>query len=85
MPMYDVVNKKTGEKKTLHLSIDDYVKWKEENPDWDKNWEEMNLLVQYHNMFLRGIHGHPEHKEDGSRWRHYDGDAFGTPDSEFDN
>ena len=39
MPTYDVKNLKTGEKKTLYMTMKDYCQWKEENPDWDKDWE----------------------------------------------
>lgn len=38
MPLYPVKNLKTGETKELSLTVDNYVKWKEENPDWDKDW-----------------------------------------------
>jgi hypothetical protein len=38
MPTYPLVNQKTGEKKELSMKISEYVKWKEENSDWDKDW-----------------------------------------------
>ena len=38
MPTYPVKNLKTGEEKELHMSMKDYMAWKEENPDWDKDW-----------------------------------------------
>jgi hypothetical protein len=38
MPTYPLVNQKTGEKKELSMTISEYVKWKEENSDWDKDW-----------------------------------------------
>ena len=40
MPTYPVINKKTGEKKTLSMSMKEYCVWKDENPDWDKDWME---------------------------------------------
>ena len=40
MPTYPVINKTTGEKQTLYMSMTDYTKWREENPDWDKDWSE---------------------------------------------
>ena len=40
MPTYPLVNKKTGEKKELSMSMLEYVKWKEENSDWDKDWSQ---------------------------------------------
>jgi len=38
MPTYPVKNLKTGEEKTLHMTMKEYCDWKEENPDWDKDW-----------------------------------------------
>ena len=38
MPTYPVVNKVTGEKQTLHMTMKDYCTWKDDNPDWDKDW-----------------------------------------------
>lgn len=40
MPTYPVLNKKTGEKKTLSLTMKEYSDWRDENPDWDKDWSE---------------------------------------------
>ena len=38
MPTYPVINKETGEKKELSMSMMKYDEWKKENPDWDKDW-----------------------------------------------
>ena len=38
MPLYPVVNLKTREKKDLHMLVEEYEKWRKENPDWDKDW-----------------------------------------------
>jgi len=38
MPVYPVINHKTGEQKDLNLTIANYQKWREENPDWDRDW-----------------------------------------------
>ena len=38
MPTYPLKNLKTGETKELSMTMSAYVKWKEENPDWDKDW-----------------------------------------------
>ena len=38
MPTYPVINKETGEKKELSMSMVAYDEWKKENPDWDKDW-----------------------------------------------
>jgi len=38
MPTYPVKNLKTGETKTLSMTMQEYCDWKESNPDWDKDW-----------------------------------------------
>ena len=38
MPNYPLINKKTGEKKELWMSMVEYEKWIEENADWQKDW-----------------------------------------------
>ena len=38
MPTYPVINKETGEKKELSMSMIKYDEWRKENPDWDKDW-----------------------------------------------
>ena len=35
---YPVINKKTGEKKELSMSVKEYDEWRKDNPDWDKDW-----------------------------------------------
>ena len=40
MPTYPVINKETGEKKELSMSMIKYDEWRKENPDWDKDWSE---------------------------------------------
>ena len=39
MPSYSVINKVTGEKKEFTMTMTEYTKWREENPDWDKDWQ----------------------------------------------
>ena len=39
MPIYNVKNKETGEKQEFQMSISAYEKWREDNPDWDKDWQ----------------------------------------------
>ena len=39
MPTYPVKNLKTGEEKELNLTMKNYEKWRDENPDWDKDWQ----------------------------------------------
>ena len=38
MPTYPLINKTTGEKKELSMSMKAYDEWREANPDWDKDW-----------------------------------------------
>ena len=38
MPTYPLINKKTGEKKELSMSMKAYDEWRAANPDWDKAW-----------------------------------------------
>tara|TARA_Y100000004_G_scaffold62246_1_gene69700 strand:+ start:556 stop:795 length:240 start_codon:yes stop_codon:yes gene_type:complete len=39
MPTYPVINKKTGEKKELSMTMREYDQWRLTNPDWDKDWQ----------------------------------------------
>lgn len=38
MPLYPVINKVTGEKQELSMTVDSYTQWRKDNPDWDKDW-----------------------------------------------
>ena len=38
MPTYPVVNQKTGEKIELSMTMAEYSTWRDDNPDWDKDW-----------------------------------------------
>ena len=40
MPTYPVKHKETGETKTLHMTMKEYCTWKDENPEWDKDWSQ---------------------------------------------
>ena len=40
MPTYPVINKETGEKKELSMTMIEYSNWRDDNPDWDKDWSE---------------------------------------------
>ena len=39
MPTYSVINKVTGEKQTFIKTMKEYSEWREQNPDWDKDWQ----------------------------------------------
>jgi len=38
MPTYPLINKITGEKKELYMTMVEYDQWRKDNPDWDKDW-----------------------------------------------
>ena len=38
MATYPVINKETGETKEVVLSITEWDQWKEDNPDWERDW-----------------------------------------------
>jgi len=40
MPTYPVINKVTGEQKEVTMSINVWDQWKDENPDWDRDWSD---------------------------------------------
>ena len=68
MPLYAVKNKKTGETQEFMKTLSQYEEWKKENPDWDKDWSKQGRVsVRYRQDFLRGIHGHPDHKSYGQK------------------
>ena len=41
MPTYPVFNKETGEKKELKMTMTEYGEWRNENPEWDKDWQQV--------------------------------------------
>ena len=40
MATYPVINTKTGEQKSVVLSVHDWDQWKEDNPDWTRDWSD---------------------------------------------
>ena len=38
MPTYPVIHKETGEKKELSMTMVEYSTWRDDNPEWDKDW-----------------------------------------------
>lgn len=38
MATYHVINKDTGETKTVECSIHDIMEWYENNPEWERDW-----------------------------------------------
>jgi hypothetical protein len=40
MPEYPIINKKTGEQKEVTMTIQDWERWKNENPEWIRDWSD---------------------------------------------
>ena len=40
MATYPVVHKETGEQKEVKMSIMEWSKWCEDNPDWKRDWSD---------------------------------------------
>ena len=38
MPTHPVKNLITGEQKEIRMTMSDYDQWRNDNPDWDKDW-----------------------------------------------
>ena len=52
MPTYPLINKTTGEKKELSMTMKEYDEWRESNPDWDRDWSEGIGGTMYGNCLL---------------------------------
>ena len=44
MATYPVVNKETGEQKEVAMSITEWSKWCEDNPDWQRDWSDPSTM-----------------------------------------
>ena len=44
MATYTVVNTKTGEQKEVVMSIMEWDKWKEDNPDWTRDYSDPSTV-----------------------------------------
>ena len=40
MPTYPVINKESKETKVLTMTMKEYSKWREDNPEWDRDWSQ---------------------------------------------
>ena len=83
MATYPVRNKETGEEKEVVMSIHEWDKWREENPDWERFYTPDNapcLGVEVGDMFNKLYTKHPGWKDviskakkpPGSNLKHYD-------------
>ena len=44
MATYPVINKETGEQKEVVMSVMDWDKWKEDNPDWTRDYSDPSTI-----------------------------------------
>ena len=40
MATFPIVNKQTGEKKVIEMSVHDITEWYENHPQWQRDWSE---------------------------------------------
>ena len=44
MATYPVVHKETGETKEVSMSVHDWDKWREDNPDWTRDYSDPSTM-----------------------------------------
>lgn len=44
MATYPIVNKKTGEQKEVVMSVHDWDKWRDDNPDWTRDYSDPSTM-----------------------------------------
>ena len=44
MATYPVINKETGEQKEVAMSIHEWSKWCDDNPDWTRDWSDPSTM-----------------------------------------
>ena len=44
MATYPVVNKETGEQKEVEMSVHEWSSWKDDNPDWTRDWSDPSTV-----------------------------------------
>ena len=44
MATYPVINKETGEQKEVVMSVHDWTKWTEDNPDWQRDYSDPSTM-----------------------------------------
>lgn len=40
LAIYPIINKETGEKKVIEMSVHDITQWYNDNPEWQRDWSE---------------------------------------------
>ena len=44
MATYPIVNKETGEQKEVIMSVHEWSKWSDNNPDWTRDWSDPSKM-----------------------------------------
>ena len=44
MATYPVINKATGEQKEVSMSVTEWSKWCEDNPEWHRDWSDPSTM-----------------------------------------
>ena len=44
MATYPVINKETGEQKEVSMSVTEWSKWCEDNPEWHRDWSDPSTM-----------------------------------------
>ena len=44
MATYPVINKETGEQKEVVMSVNDWDQWREDNPDWTRDYSDPSTM-----------------------------------------
>ena len=44
MATYPVINKETGEQKEVAMSVTEWSKWCEDNPEWHRDWSDPSTM-----------------------------------------
>lgn len=40
MAIYPIINKETGEQRTIEMSVHEITQWYKDNPEWQRDWSE---------------------------------------------
>ncbi len=48
MAFYPIINKTTGERKTIEMSVHEITQWYKDNPEWHRDWSEGCAMLNTH-------------------------------------
>lgn len=66
MPIYPIVNTKTGEQKEVKLTLDEWEVFKNQNPEWIRDWSDPSTCPvsgELGELQDKVIKSHPDWKE----------------------